>query len=197
MRFIVTADLCASWLPFGGLSAQLNYLSILLHLATVESISVALACDAILSARLEELARERANKTAGAVDFTDLLYTKQHRFKIRAISQAAKTTPQPAVPKVAPKAVTDVPKAHTKRHRVPKKQYLEQLPAEKKAAEAAAVAAAATISTAASTREPSRARSDRRRTRSRSRSPLRIDYGPRNPAQPKRNQCRRESPPPT
>ena len=72
LRFIITADLCDAWLPFGGLSAQLNNLSTLLHLATVESISVALAHDTILSAHLEELARARDNETAGAVDFTDL-----------------------------------------------------------------------------------------------------------------------------
>ena len=186
-RFIITADLCAAWPPFGGLPAQLNNLPILLHLATVESIAVSLACDTILSTHLGELARARANKTAGAVDFMDLLSTEQHRFKIQAIALAAKSDQQPAVPKVATKAVTEVPKATAKRPWMPKKQYLAQLAAEKKAAEAAAVAAAATSSTA----PPLRALSRRRRTRSRSRYPRRIDYGPRNPAQPKRNQRRR------
>ena len=156
-------------------------------MAAVESIAVAPACDAILSTRLEELARARANKTAGTVDFKDLLSTEKHRFKIQAIALASKTAPLPAVPKVGAKAVTEVPNATTKRPWMPKKQYLAQLAAEKKAAEAAAVAAAATSSTSA----PLRPLSNRRRTRSRSRPPRRIDYGPRTIAQPKRNQRRR------
>ena len=57
LRFIATADLCADWIPLGGLADHLNNLSIMLHLATTESISVALAYDSILSAHLEELAR--------------------------------------------------------------------------------------------------------------------------------------------
>ena len=76
LRFIIAADLCAAWLPFGGIAAQLNNLSILLHLAAVESIAVALAYDAILSAHLEELVRARADRTAGAVDFMDMLSTE-------------------------------------------------------------------------------------------------------------------------
>ena len=187
LRFMLTADHCDAWIRFGGLSAQLNNLSILLHLATVESIAVALAYDTILSTRLEELARSRANKTAGAVDFTDLLSTEQHRFKIHAIDLAAKTAPKPAVPRVVTKAVTEVTKAPTRRHWMPKKQYMAVLAAEKKAAEASDVASAAT----SSTDSPLRALSNRLRARSRSRSPRRIDYGPRNPAQPKRNQRRR------
>ena len=66
---MITADLCDDWLPFGGLAAQLNNLSIILHLATTESIAVALAYDSILPAHLGELAR--ANRTTGPVDFMD------------------------------------------------------------------------------------------------------------------------------
>ena len=139
MRFIITADLCDDWLPYGGLSAQLNNLSILLHLAAVESIAVALAYDTILSTHLGELARVRANKAAGKVDFMDLLSTKQHRFKIQAIAQAARSAPQPAVPKVVSKAVSEAKStAVPKRQWIPRKQCLAQLAAEKKSAEAAA-----------------------------------------------------------
>ena len=169
LRFIITADLCAAWIPLGGWSAQLNNLSILLHLPTTESVAGALAYDTRLSAHLEELARARANKTDGAVDFTDLLSTKQHRFKIRAIALAAKSAPQPAVPKVVAKAVTEVPKAPNKRPWIPRKQRLSQLAADKKADEAAATAAAAACSAAAPVH--TRAPSNRRRTRSRSRPP--------------------------
>ena len=75
-------------------------------------------------------------------------------------------------PKVDTKAVTDVPKAPNKRPWMPKKQYLAQLAAEKKAADAVAVASAAASSTASPTRAPPRARSHRR---SRSRSHRRTD----------------------
>ena len=125
--------------------------------------------------------RARANKTAGAVDFTDMLSTEQHRFKIHAIDQAAKTAPQPAVPRVATKAVPDVPQAPNKRPRAPRKQRMAKLAAEKKAAGAAAVAAAAASSTSAPTRTPPRGRSHRR---SRSRPHRRTDTRrspPRNP----------------
>ena len=50
--------------------------STLLHLAAVESIAVAFAYDSILSAHLAELDRARADRTAGAVDFMDLLPLK-------------------------------------------------------------------------------------------------------------------------
>ena len=66
VRFVLAADLSADWPPFGDLSAHLNNLSILLHLATAESIAVALAYGAIVPAYLGKLARPRANKTAGA-----------------------------------------------------------------------------------------------------------------------------------
>ena len=125
-------------------SAQLNSLSILLHLATVESIAVALAYDTILSTHLEELARARAIKIAGEVDFMGLLSTEQHRFMIHAIAQAAKSAPKPDVHKVVSKAVSDAKStAVPKRQWIPRKQYLAQLTAEKKASEDAAVAAAA------------------------------------------------------
>ena len=93
----------------------------------------------------------------------DLLSSEQQRFEIHAVEQAAKSAPQPDVPKVATKASTKVPKATNKRHWIPKKQYLAQLAAEKKAADAGAVSAAADSSTAVPARAPSR-----RRSRSRS-----------------------------
>ena len=106
---------------------------------------------------MEELAR--ANRTAGALDFTDMLSMEQQRFKIHAIAQADKSAQQPAVPKVATKAVTEVPKATNKRPWMPKKQYLAQLADEKRAADAAAVAATAACSAADPARAPSRRRS--------------------------------------
>ena len=47
LRFMIAADLCADWLPYGGLSPQLNNLSIILHLSNTEAIAVALSYDSI------------------------------------------------------------------------------------------------------------------------------------------------------
>ena len=193
LRFIFTADLCGAWLHFGGIAAQLSNFSILLHLAAVESIAVALAYDNILSAHLEELALSRADRTAGAVDFADLLSPEHHRFKMQAIAQATKSAPPPAgTDRAVVKASAEAKAtAGPKRQWAPRKQYLAQLAAERKAAEAAATMAAATASSSAAPPPARPAFNDRRRSRSRSRSNRRIDYGPR-PAQPKqRNQRRR------
>lgn len=86
------------WWP---LSAQLNQLSIALHLATTESIGTALTYDQLLKAHLEELARARANGTAGTIDFAELLPTEQHCFKMQAVHQHAKplTVKDPPVKK--------------------------------------------------------------------------------------------------
>ena len=198
LRFILTADLCGAWFPFGGIAAQLNNLSILLHLSAVESIAVAWAYDSILSAHLEELARARADRTAGAVDFVDLLSSENHRFKMQAIAQAGRSAPGSAgADRAPPKASTEAKAtAAPKRKWLPRKQYLAQLAAEKRAAEAAATATA--VAAASSAPPPERppvisrpVYNDRRRSRSRPRSPRRADYGPRI-AQPKqRNQRRR------
>ena len=144
LRFFITADLCAAWPPFGGLADQLNNLSILLRLAAVESIDVAPEYDAILPAHLEELVRARSNRTAGAVYFTDLLSTEQHRFKILAIDRAAKSAPPPAGRyKAAEKATGEAHAAAApNRKRVPRNMYHAQLADGGKAAEAAAMAAA-------------------------------------------------------
>ena len=63
LRFIFTGDLCDSWQHFGGLSAQLSLLSIVLHLAVVETANFAIAYDCELRARIQRLARKRDSKT--------------------------------------------------------------------------------------------------------------------------------------
>ena len=55
LRFIFSADLCGAWACFGGVAAQLNHLSVVLHIATVDAIGVALTYDQLLKAHLEEL----------------------------------------------------------------------------------------------------------------------------------------------
>ena len=84
LRFVIAADLCAAWIPFGGLSSQHNNLSIIPHLATTESIAVALARDSIPPRSIGGISA-CDNRTAGSVDFMDMLHSEQQRFKIQAI----------------------------------------------------------------------------------------------------------------
>ena len=79
-RFVFPADLCGAWATFGGLSAQLNHLSMVPHLATTDAIGTALTYDQRSKAHLEEIARARANGTAGVVDFAELLSTEKTLF---------------------------------------------------------------------------------------------------------------------
>ena len=93
MRFILTSDICGAWSSFGGIAAQLDNLSIILHLATTESITAALLYDGLLSAHLEELARSRVERSAAVIDFSELLSVEQTRFKLQAVAQATKKDP--------------------------------------------------------------------------------------------------------
>ena len=50
------------------------------HLATTDAIGTALTYDQRSKAHLEEIARARANGTAGVVDFAELLSTEKTLF---------------------------------------------------------------------------------------------------------------------
>ena len=165
-RSMVAADLCADWAPFGGWAAHLNNLSVIPHCATAESVAAAIAYDSLLSARLGGLARARANRTAGAVDFMDLLSSEQQRVRIQAVAHAPESPrpPAPDVTKSPTKAPPVDPKAPNKRAWIPNQLYFPQLAAEEKASDAAAAAGPA--SAAATARAPSPDRS-RRRSRAR------------------------------
>ena len=134
MRFIFAADLCGAWSSFGGIAAQLNNLSLILHLATTESIAAALLYDGLLSAHLEEMARPRAERPAAVIGLSELLSVEQTRFKLQAIAQAAKT---PAVEKVEKvemkqKVKKEVdPPANKPPGWLPKQEYLAKLAAER------------------------------------------------------------------
>ena len=88
LRFICASDLFGAWAEFGGIAAQLNSVSILLHIVTTESIAASLIYDGLISTHLGDLDRPRANKKAGAVDFADLMSNEHSRFKIQAVSQS-------------------------------------------------------------------------------------------------------------
>ena len=80
MRFIFTSDILGSWARFGGISAQLNKLSITRRLPAAERIPTSLLYDAPLSPSMQELARSRAERSAAVIKFGELLPIEQTRF---------------------------------------------------------------------------------------------------------------------
>ena len=134
-RFICAADICGAWSSFGGIVAQFNNPSIILHIDTAESIAAALLCDSLIAAHLEELARARQERADAQVYFYELLYTEKTRCKIQAAAQAAKPGPPvdpPAIGKKpnGPKDPT-VPKGKPPGW-LPKREYLANLAAGRK-----------------------------------------------------------------
>ena len=141
------------------IAAQFNNRSIALHLATTENIATSVLYDSLLSARLEELARSRAERPTDAVGFAELLSAEQSRFKLQAGPQAAKNaTPVDLKKEKLLKDTPVVPKPGW----LPKKEYLAKLEAERVAKAAADEAA-----------RPVRSRSRRARSRSNRRAPSR------------------------
>ena len=90
LRFIFAADVCGAWSLFGGVVAQLNHLSIVLHIATTDAIGIAATYDQLPKAHLEERARARAPGTAGTADFHEMLSNEQPLFKMQAAQQHTK-----------------------------------------------------------------------------------------------------------
>ena len=82
MRFVCTSDICGAWSSFGGISAQLGNLSILLHLATIASITASLLYGGLLSAHLEELARAGAERSTAVVNFAAPLSVEKRISKL-------------------------------------------------------------------------------------------------------------------
>ena len=110
VRFMFTSDICEAWRSFGGIPAQFNNRSIISHLTSTENIDSSLLYDSLLSARLEETDRARAERSTDAVDFDMLLSAGPTRFKLKAVAQAAKTAPVVDTKKEnAPKDTTPVP----------------------------------------------------------------------------------------
>ena len=69
LMFSLTCGLCNAWKVFGGLSAQLAHLSIVLHLGVTENAAFAITYDCEMRHRLQRLARRRDD----TVDFAKRL----------------------------------------------------------------------------------------------------------------------------
>ena len=87
MRIISEAYICGEWDSFGGIAAQLNHLSIVLHIDTTESIGIVLTYGQLLKSHMGELARARVHDAAGVNDFRELSSNENHRFKLHVIQQ--------------------------------------------------------------------------------------------------------------
>ena len=154
-------------------------MSIILHLATTESIAAALLYDSILSAHLEELARARVERSAETVDFAELLSVEQPRFKLQAIAQAVKPAPVNEVQKDKAKLKKEQENEGPSNKPpgwLPKKEYLAKLAAEKAANERIALAAEKAADHGKkrqSSRRRSRSRSQKKKSSRRERSPVR------------------------
>ena len=59
IRFVITAEMCSLWTPFGGLAAQFNHIAVLLTLATLESAGFAIRYHELLVRTLSDYARAR------------------------------------------------------------------------------------------------------------------------------------------
>ena len=59
MRFVFSAEVCSLWTPFGGIAAQLNHITVLLSLATLESAGFAMKYHDLLVRTLADCARAR------------------------------------------------------------------------------------------------------------------------------------------
>ena len=69
LRFVVEADICASWDIFGGLGAQISHLSAAHNLAAIETVGLSLAYRDILSLRFTENDRHRSTTEAECASF--------------------------------------------------------------------------------------------------------------------------------
>ena len=101
--------------------------------------AASLLYDGLISIRLEELARSRANTTAGAVDFSDLLSNEHDRFKIQAVTQARPAVTTAVVSKKEKEQKGD---KNAKSVWLHKKEYLSHLSAEEGAIDKSATPSA-------------------------------------------------------
>ena len=59
VRFIITAEMCSLWTPFGGIAAHLNHVAVLLSLSTLESAGFAIRYRELLIRNIADNARAR------------------------------------------------------------------------------------------------------------------------------------------
>ena len=83
LRYALAVHLCDGWAKFGGFSAQLNFLSVILHVAVVENPGTALIYARLAAARVEKLARDRDTRT----NFFELLSFESADLRAKAVKE--------------------------------------------------------------------------------------------------------------
>ena len=94
-RFVIAAEMCHAWTPFGGIAAQLNHIAVLLSLATLENAGFAIRYHDLLVSTLADFARARFTS-----DYHTAL-SEVHEDTRRAVTRennAPKTAPTTATP---------------------------------------------------------------------------------------------------
>ena len=81
MRFILAGDLTDAWADFGGLTAQINMLGIVLDMAITDHAGIALTYDY----RIHQLIRKLAHKRSTTADYFSLLSSVQADVKAGVI----------------------------------------------------------------------------------------------------------------
>ena len=89
LRFILTGDLCNAWKEFGGLAAQLSFLSIVLHLGVAENAAFAISYDHEVCLRAQRVARRRDQ----TVDYAKYLSGENEEVKRHIKADLARVRP--------------------------------------------------------------------------------------------------------
>ena len=74
LRFLLAAEICHAFDPFGGLAPQISHMGTVLALAVTEHIGIALAYHRVVNQKLQEKARQRVTTLSA---FTDVLKERQ------------------------------------------------------------------------------------------------------------------------
>ena len=93
LRFWIAADLAEAWAGFGGLSAQLNLLDIVMNISITDSAAVALSYGHLVREFLAERARSRYEMTLGGSFFIDFLTVGNPATKLRATAVNPRAAP--------------------------------------------------------------------------------------------------------
>ena len=86
MRFLIAPDLAGDWAAFGGISAQLNHLDILMNISITDSASVALPYGRLARGFLSERERSR-REVSGVNSFGDCLSVENPDLELRAAAE--------------------------------------------------------------------------------------------------------------
>ena len=85
LKFALSVHLNEGWSKFGGFSEQLNFTSVILHLALVENPGTALIYARLTAARIEKLARDRDTRA----DSHQLLSSESAEFHANVVRENA------------------------------------------------------------------------------------------------------------